>query len=75
MNIPETAKAAPPVAVSVAGYLNVTMSDIVLIVTLIYTVILILTKLPKALQSLQVIWSWLRGKGKLVPPPDTENGD
>ena len=50
----EAAKAAPPVTVAAAHYiLGISLSDWVLISTLIYTVLL----------TANLLWKWFRGKG------------
>lgn len=75
--IPETAKASPPIAVAAAELYGVTLNDVVLLATLVWTVVLIVSKLPKAVHAVMLLVRYVKSGGKegLNSIPETGNGD
>lgn len=58
----EVLAAAPPLSVGTLTLLGVSLDQWVLVLTLIYTIFLIIDKAPAVLQRLRRLWELLRGK-------------
>lgn len=57
----ETLKAAPPVSVGGLTFFNVPLPDLVQLITIVWLVILIVTKLPELGTALRKIKGWFTG--------------
>lgn len=58
----ETVKALPPVGVAGLTVFGVTIADWALILTIIYTVFLLIDKLPTVIRRLAQAWRWAKDK-------------
>jgi hypothetical protein len=57
----EAAKAAPPVGVTGLTIFGVSLSEVVLVLTLMYTIILIIDKLPVLVERIRQFTTWAKG--------------
>ena len=61
--VPDTAKAAPPLVVSIAThFMGVSLQDWVMLVTIAYTLVLLASKLPRAIAAIKYVIALIRGK-------------
>lgn len=58
----EAAKAAPPVSVTGLTLYGVPLNDVVLVLTGLYTVFLIIDKLPAMFKRAHQVGAWIRSK-------------
>ena len=58
-NIAEAIKAVPPIGVGGLSLCGLQLSEWVVIMTLIYTLFLIVDKLPVVLERARQFWDWL----------------
>lgn len=58
----EAAKATPPVSVTGLTLYGVPLNDVVLVLTGLYTVLLIIDKLPALFKRVQQVGAWIRSK-------------
>jgi len=57
----EVLKATPPIGVAGLTFMGTSLQEWVLIGTLLYTIFLIIDKLPIVLTRLSQFWGWSRG--------------
>ena len=58
----EAAKAAPAISVGGLTLFGYPLSEVVLVLTLIYTLFLLIDKLPAVLGRFRQLWDFLRGR-------------
>ena len=58
----EAAKAAPAIGVGGLTLFGYPLNEVVLVLTLIYTVFLLIDKLPSVLGRFRQLWDFLRGR-------------
>jgi hypothetical protein len=59
----EIVKAAPPAGALGAWLVGITLHEVVLMATLVYTVFLIIEKAPTVIARIVGAWKWLKNKG------------
>lgn len=53
--------AAPPIATGALTLFGVALSNWVIILSLVYTIFLLIDKLPVVIERLRQLWRWVKG--------------